>query len=116
MGLTNIQWCDHTFNPWVGVTTEDQEAADNRISYLVTIPAHVRFLSCEPLLGPINLDCYGGDVGPDGINWVICGGESGSHARPMQPEWARSLRDQCASANTPQADCLTAWSTTNSRT
>jgi protein gp37 len=64
------------------------------IDALRTVPAHVRFLSCEPLLGPLDLDLRG-------IHWVIVGGESGPRARPMQPEWARSILDQCKRANVP---------------
>lgn len=104
-------------NVWLGVSVENQEAADTRIPILLTIPAAVRFLSCEPLLGPVSLDCLHHDnitninalAGRHGINyplqgkcakidWVIAGGESGPNARPMHPEWARSLRDQCQSA------------------
>lgn len=94
-------------NVWLGCTVENQEQADQRIGWLENIPARVRFLSCEPLLGPINLrlsvDFVGGsrEITDRGraIHWVIAGGESGSQARPMQIEWARSLRDQCAAAN-----------------
>ncbi len=123
-------------NVWMGTTVEDQQRADERIPVLLKIPAKVRFLSCEPLLGPVKLlyvdfpmawkiakssvshhdkcsfkvaegailcDC---DVlnkfNPlEGIHWVICGGESGPGARPMHPEWARSLRDQCTAAKVP---------------
>ena len=150
-------------NVWIGTTVEDQVRADERIPALLSIPARVRFLSCEPLLGPVQLstwiepfvrcascgECYDLDEvvpDPDGasqgadqcskcgvkgcmcsyegtaararwengdvteadihstnpsIDWVICGGESGPHARPMHPDWARSLRDQCATAHVP---------------
>lgn len=93
-------------NVWIGTTVEDQQRADERIPALLKIPAKVRFLSCEPLLGPVDLklDRNGHSlqrtIGED-IRWVICGGESLAKARPMHPEWARSLRDQCASANVP---------------
>lgn len=74
-------------NLWVGVSIEDQ---DNvwRVEYLKRVPAHLRFISCEPLLGNINLSI-------EGIHWVIVGGESGPHARYMDLDWVRSLRDQC---------------------
>lgn len=102
-------------NVWIGTTVEDQQRAEERIPELLGIPARVRFLSCEPLLGPVDLD---GPIaiGPangrwdspsdpdtwlDGIHWVIAGGESGHKARPMHPEWVRSLRDQCAAAQVP---------------
>ncbi len=115
-------------NVWVGTTVEDQTRADERIPRLLEIPARVRFLSCEPLLGPVvphlarNIDpecddCRGtgfySDAGPgrggseyhscecrgrERIHWVIAGGESGPGARAMHPDWARSLRDQCRAA------------------
>lgn len=91
---------------WLGVSVENQEQADKRIPELLKIPARVRFLSCEPLLGPIDLYKWmrgDGHDSPwlDGVNWVICGGESGPGARPMHPDWARSLRDQCQAARVP---------------
>ena len=95
-------------NVWLGVTVEDQERADQRIPILLDTPAAVRWLSCEPLLGPVNLGravgtYYGGDPREDesGIDWVVAGGESGPGARPMHPDWARSLRDQCRDAGVP---------------
>ena len=158
-------------NVWLGATVENQEMADKRIPALLRIPAKVRFLSCEPLLGVVDLsksypdefcvcsqcghwafhgvgsmmictncdcreedergDCKAcgkgamRDICPEcedndwlayygnprnfaegyevlpGINWVICGGESGAGARPMCPDWARSLRDQCANVKVP---------------
>jgi len=80
-------------NVWLGVSVEDQMAADQRIPILLDTPAALRFLSCEPLLGPVNVE--------PGINWVIAGGESGPKARPMHPEWVRALRDQCQAAGVP---------------
>lgn len=104
-------------NIWLGTTVENQEAADRRIPELLKIPAAVRFLSCEPLLGAVDLvpwlfvpDPMGAptDLIPrnrrtfdPSLDWVICGGESGAHARPMHPDWARGLRDQCAAAGVP---------------
>lgn len=97
-------------NVWIGTTVEDQKRADERIPALLKIPARVRFLSCEPLLGPIEFsdvthrsDCVKqlGKPALSGIDWVICGGESGPGARPMHPDWARSLRDQCAAVGVP---------------
>ena len=92
-------------NVWVGTSVEDQATADDRIPHLLKVPARVRFLSCEPLLGPVDLCDYLTPTGyldrytPEpGIEWVICGGESGPHARPMHPDWARGLRDQCQAA------------------
>lgn len=110
---------------WLGVSVEDQKWADIRIPALLDTPAAVRFLSCEPLLGPVDLcgplDATGGhrprltywltgrpDFATDGtptvgprIDWVIAGGESGPKARPMHPHWVRALRDQCAAAGVP---------------
>lgn len=86
-------------NVWLGVSVEDQKTADERIPLLLQTPAAVRFISAEPLLGPINLvKAFGQGVGElmtDHLDWVIVGGESGPGARPMNPDWARSLRDQC---------------------
>lgn len=95
-------------NIWIGTTVEDQPRADERIPHLLKIPARVRFLSCEPLLGPVEFsnvtnrsDCVAqlGKPALGGIHWVICGGESGPGARPMHPGWARSLSAQCAAVN-----------------
>jgi len=103
-------------NVWLGVTAEDQEHAEARIPVLLTTPAARRFVSVEPMLGPVNLHDYlsttwlpvgeahctdpaAGRVPP--LDWVICGGESGPGARPMHPDWARALRDQCRRAGVP---------------
>jgi protein gp37 len=76
-------------NLWMGVSIEDSRYSF-RVSHLQVVPAAIRFLSCEPLLGPLdNLEL-------EGIQWVIVGGESGPGARPMDPDWVRSIRDQCA--------------------
>lgn len=89
-------------NVWLGTTVEDQQRADERIPALLAVPARVRFLSCEPLLGTVDLELEKPDNGaPIGIDWIIAGGESGPHARPMHPEWARSLRDQAQAAGVP---------------
>jgi protein gp37 len=121
-------------NVWLGVSTEDQRTADQRIPILLDpmLPAAVRWISAEPLLGPIDLDGplvnghrprltywltgrphWGAEerqpsglvlqpleIGPK-LDWVVVGGESGPGARPMHPDWARSLRDQCAAAGVP---------------
>lgn len=106
-------------NVWLGVSTERQQEADERIPHLLATPAAVRFISAEPLLGPIDL--YSLRHSPDDywprwdalkgfksnhkhtakLDWVIVGGESGSGARPMHPDWVRSLRDQCDAADVP---------------
>ncbi len=108
-------------NVWIGTTVENQAMADQRIPELLNVPAAVRFLSCEPLLGHIDLSGRTVDgvwidpeyatldpglseiVEDEGwpIHWVIAGGESGPHARPMQPSWARALRNQCTAAGVP---------------
>lgn len=85
-------------NVWIGVSVENQSAADERVPALLNIPAGVRFLSCEPLLGSPDLSKW---LHPHGLHWVICGGESGPSARPMQAAWARRLRDQCDAASVP---------------
>lgn len=119
-------WGDGWDNVWLGTTAENQEEADRRIPHLLGLPAKIHFLSVEPLLGPIDL--YNGDPDPrlgghettktflgdwwepgddpkgpsrHGLDWVIVGGESGAGARPMHPDWARSLRDQCQAAEVP---------------
>ncbi|WP_396124520.1 MULTISPECIES: DUF5131 family protein [Acaryochloris] len=76
------------------VSVENQQAADERIPLLVQTPAPVRFLSCEPLLEPVNL-------GALPANWCITGGESGPGARPCDVDWIRSIRDQCKTADIP---------------
>lgn len=115
-------------NVWLGTSVENQKAADARIPELLGTPAAVRFLSCEPLLGPVDLhppapaalrmlsrfytrdafDPSGSQPETDrdrskvpNVDWVIVGGESGPRARPMHPDWARSLRDQCVAAGIP---------------
>jgi protein gp37 len=96
---------------WLGVTAENQEQADKRISVLLQIPEEKRFVSIEPMLGAIDLsfpaqfehednEGYGVEA-IKGLDWVICGGESGPGARPVHPDWVRRLRDQCQTANVP---------------
>jgi hypothetical protein len=82
-------------NVHLGTSIEDRAALIERAGHLRKTPAAVRFFSCEPLLGDL------GRVELSDIDWVICGGESGPGARPMHPDWARSLRDQCAAAGVP---------------
>lgn len=138
-GPTRAQW--PLPNVWLGVSVEDQARADERVPDLLATPAAVRWLSCEPLLGPIKLprvdfhcDLCGGtgmlarwpkgkchhcngrgdipSISTDPkfgtpltpmrcIDWIVVGGESGPKARPMHPDWARSLRDQCEAAGVP---------------
>lgn len=101
-------------NVWIGTTVENQEQAEKRIPPLLKIPAKFRFLSCEPLLGIVDLRIpelrgamddprFGGNFLDfnEAIHWVITGGESGGKARPMHPDWVSSLRDQCAAASVP---------------
>jgi protein gp37 len=80
-------------NLWLGVSVEDQKTADDRLPHLLATPAAKHFISAEPLLGPLSLEVR--------VDWVICGGESGPNARPMHPDWPRSLRDQCTAAGVP---------------
>lgn len=88
-----VPWGDDwPSNVLIGASVEDQRRADERIPHLVKLPA-MRFLSVEPLLGPVNLDL-------DGISWVVVGGESGPKARPCGTDWIRAVRDQCAETET----------------
>jgi len=95
-------------NVWLGTSVENQAAADERIPALLETPAVVRFLSCEPLLEPVNITEYfdpcsvpcGEEPWPE-LSWVIAGCESGPGARKCDVEWLRSVRDQCAAANVP---------------
>lgn len=108
--------CEYKYrhNVWIGTSVEDQPRADERIPELLKCLdlSPVLFLSCEPLLGPVDIGWFG-VVGPSrshtagghpsslDIDWVIVGGESGSRARPMHPQWARDIRDQCQAAGVP---------------
>jgi protein gp37 len=112
-GLSGVPW--PLPNVWLGVSVEDQKWADIRIPALLDTPAAVRFLSCEPLLGSVDLracggvsaidrDWIGGPGGGSGaphpfVDWVIVGGESGPGARPMHPDWVRTIRDDCYQAD-----------------
>lgn len=82
---------------WLGATTENQEEADRRLPILLRVPAVVHFASVEPQLGPVDLGNYVGA----GLDWVIVGGESGRGCRPFDPDWARTLRDQCRASAVP---------------
>ena len=104
-------------NVWAGVTAENQRTADERIPTLLNTPAAKRFVSVEPMLSAVNLrpndDFSDRGHGPSylrpsrnaahwpGLDWVICGAETGPNARPMNIEWARNLRNQCAEAGVP---------------
>lgn len=112
-GLTQV----HIPNVWIGTSVENQEQAEKRIPHLLQVPAAVRFLSCEPLLGPVDISNYLHDSNCNEVrqeigcicsepreyscDWLIAGGESGHNARPMHPDWVYTLRDQCQTANIP---------------
>lgn len=88
-GMLPAEWLARPLpNVWLGTSCENQEYFDKRITPLLSTPARIHFLSCEPLLGPIDMRGYR-------PAWVIAGGESGPGARPPHPDWLRSLRDQC---------------------
>ena len=84
-------------NVWLGTSVEDDKRANLRIPLLLETPAAVRFLSCEPLLGPLDLRPY---LASRKVDWIIVGGESGPGFRSLEPDWARSLRDQAMDAAT----------------
>lgn len=88
-------------NVWLGVSVENQAAADERIPLLIQTPAAVKFLSCEPLLGDIDLRLPPYGYPDPGVDWVIIGGESGPHARRMEWSWVGSLMKQCKAADVP---------------
>jgi protein gp37 len=129
-----MKWCQYhplsvpLPNVWLGVSCEDQATADERIPLLVQTPAAVKWVSAEPLLGPIDLTHWLMQADPircgllddplarilinqgirDGqadaircLDWLVVGGESGPQARPMNPQWARDIRDQCQAAGVP---------------
>jgi protein gp37 len=99
-GSSNLTGLVDLPNVWLGTSVENQRWAEIRIPKLATTPSSVRFLSCEPLLGPIDLRALLGDA-LEQLHWVIVGGESGPRHRPMDSAWARSLRDQCEEAGVP---------------
>ncbi|GHB33766.1 hypothetical protein GCM10007094_23280 [Pseudovibrio japonicus] len=115
-GMVPWEWFFPT-NVWIGTTVEDQKTADQRIKYLTQIPQAVRFISSEPLLGPVDLsnvewfdglrfNALEGQLHDKKgfvfkLNWVIAGGESGPNSRASFPDWFTSLRDQCAFASVP---------------
>ena len=96
---TKIEWTDHTFNPWIGATIVNQVEADRDIPKLLAVPARVRFLSMEPLLGPVDMrECTGGLP-----CWVIVGAETGNRADKVVPEraWVDHITDFCAENEIP---------------
>jgi protein gp37 len=90
----NEGWLQWLHNIWMGVTIENERTM-SRIDLLRKTGARVKFLSCEPLLGPLR------DLNLEGIDWVIVGGESGRNARPLSEEWVIDIREQCTAANVP---------------
>jgi protein gp37 len=99
--LEPMRWPD---NMWIGTSVEDQAAAEARIPALLELPARVRFLSIEPLLGPVDLRHFlyrREGVKRKDIDWVIVGGESGPGARPMSPQWVSDLKEQCVMSLVP---------------
>jgi protein gp37 len=89
-------------NAWIGTTVENQKVANENVPILVKIPAAVRFVSCEPLLGSLDLTKWlTVRKSRQRIDWVIAGGESGHHSRPMNPVWVEDLRDQCMTSGVP---------------
>jgi protein gp37 len=82
-------------NIWIGASMTNQQDVNVRMTHLLTTPAHRRFISIEPMLGPIDLHNW---VKPGGLDWVIVGGQTGQGARPVHPDWVRSIRDQCKEA------------------
>lgn len=118
LGMVPEGWFEQRTNVWLGATIVNQAEADRDILKLLAVPAARRFLSMEPLLGPVDLtgEYLAAKLGAypfrslprehrtkliDLLDWVIVGGESGPGARPMHPDWARNLRDQCAAAGVP---------------
>lgn len=112
--LESWMLCTPPTNVWLGATVIDQEEFDRDVPKLILAPARVRFVSIEPMLGRIDLglmrytttrERFGNGLMLQtrrrAIDWVIAGGESGPHARPLHPEWPRDLRDQCAEAGVP---------------
>jgi len=105
LDMVPAKWANWPSHVWIGTSVENQEQADKRIPILCIIPAQVRFLSCEPLIAPIDLE-HSLDIAEAGlsdgqIDWVICGAESGYNARPMDINWVRTIRDQCVQGKIP---------------
>jgi protein gp37 len=113
-GIVAEKWTNGTYwplpNVWLGVSVENQHFANERIPLLLQTPAAVRFISAEPLLGPVDISMWlyrgvieakPGDADYDALQWVIVGGESGSGARPFDLAWARSIVQQCQAAGVP---------------
>jgi protein gp37 len=92
---------DWLTNVWLGTTVESQSFAEKRLPFLLQNGAVVRFLSCEPLLGPLDLSAWFHKKALHTIDWVIAGGENGPRSRPMHPDWASNLLRQCQSAKVP---------------
>jgi protein gp37 len=88
-------------NVWLGTTVENQKYADERLPFLLATNAAIRFLSCEPLLGPLDLTSWFDRSELNSIDWVITGGESGPGCRPMHPDWVTNLLHQCQKADVP---------------
>jgi protein gp37 len=116
--LSMTPWGDAwPHNVWIGTSVENQKLAELRLPFLLALPAAVRFLSCEPLLGPLDLRSWFNRRPLNPIDWVIAGGESGPQSRPMHPDWALALLNQCQRAKVPfhfkqwghwvPADCIT---------
>jgi protein gp37 len=94
-GMLPAWWGDGPANVWLGATAENMTEARRRIPHLLGVPARVHWLSVEPLLEPLDLRPW-----LDRIGWAVVGGESGPHARVMEPGWVRGIRDQCRDAGT----------------
>jgi len=98
--MPNISWAlpDRLEHVWLGTSVEDQATLDARVLWLLKTPAAVRYVSYEPALGPVDFRKYWDYYLTERLDWVICGGESGPKARPMNPDWARKVRDDCKAA------------------
>jgi len=98
--MPNISWAlhDRLEHVWLGTSVEDQATLDARVLWLLKTPAAVRYVSYEPALGPVDFRKYWDYYLTERLDWVICGGESGPKARPMHPDWARKVRDDCKAA------------------
>lgn len=98
----DIAWLEDSHNVWIGTSVENQEQYNLRVPKLLKIPASELFLSCEPLLEPVDLQLPSAEwYAERKISWVIVGGESGRGKRPFNPDWARSIRDQCQATGVP---------------